>query len=301
MDAELHRLAPDVYAYLQPPGGWCVSNAGLLTGGRAAALIDTAATERRARALRATVTAAAGRPPDILVNTHHHGDHTFGNFVFADTATVVAHHEARAEMADKGLGLQQVWPATEWGGIAVTLPDLTFADRMDLHVGDVHAALLHVGPAHTTNDVVVWLPDHGILFAGDVLMSGATPFALMGSIAGSLRAVDRLRKLPGLHTIVSGHGPVCGVEVLDVTRRYLEWVADLATAAVADGRSPLAAACAADTAEFAHLTEPERLVANLHRACAEARGEPPGVYLPSAAAFTDMVAYNGGRPLTCLA
>ncbi|GAB3795665.1 MBL fold metallo-hydrolase [Micromonospora zhanjiangensis] len=301
MDSELRPLAPGVYAYLQPPGGWCVSNAGLLTGAGSAALIDTTATESRARRLYDTAVATAGRSPGIVVNTHHHGDHTFGNFVFAGEATVIAHEAARTEMADKGTGLRRVWPDVGWGEISVALPDLTFTERLSLHIGDLHAELRYVGPAHTSNDVVVWLPEHGVLFAGDVLMAGATPFVLMGSLSGSLQAVAALRRLPGLHTVVCGHGPVCGPEVLDVTEGYLTWLAAVAADGVRRGWNPLEAARRADLGEFATLTEPERLVANLHRAYAEERGAPRGIHLPSAPAFDEMVAYNGGRPLTCRA
>lgn len=72
----LEELTSQVYAYVQPDGGWCLSNSGLVIGAGAPLLIDTAATETRTRALRAAVESVAQRPPGLLVNTHHHGDHT---------------------------------------------------------------------------------------------------------------------------------------------------------------------------------------------------------------------------------
>ncbi|WP_457514921.1 MBL fold metallo-hydrolase [Streptomyces sp. TE33382] len=54
---------------------------------------------------------------------------------------------------------------------------------------------MHLGTAHTTNDTVVWLPDQRVLFTGDVVMSGATPFCLTGSVAGSISVIERLRAL----------------------------------------------------------------------------------------------------------
>ena len=65
--------------------------------------------------------------------------------------------------------------------------------------------------------------------------------------------------------------------------------------------SPLEAARETDLGEYAHLSDPERIVGNLHRAVAELSGTPPGGPIDAVAALTDMVAYNGGRPLTCLA
>jgi cyclase len=296
--AVAREIADRVYAYLQPDGGWCVNNAGIVVDGHRTVLVDTAATEARARGLAATVRRLAGTGPGVVVNTHHHGDHTHGNFMFADGAIIVAHERARAEIIGKGLGLTAVWPDVEWGAVTVNPPTVTFTDRLTLHAADTELALHHVGPAHTTNDVVIRLPERGVLFAGDVVLAGATPFCLMGSVAGTLATVRALRGF-GATTIVCGHGPVCGPEVFDVTERYLRWVQRLAADGVAAGLSPLAVALATDLGEFAALSEPERLVANLHRAYSELRGEPTGTHLPSAPIFAQMCEYQGGRPLSC--
>ncbi|MFE3095010.1 MBL fold metallo-hydrolase [Streptomyces sp. NPDC059248] len=294
----LDELAPGVYAYVQPDGGWCLNNAGVLIGDDAVAVVDTAATERRARALRAAVAARTPRPVGTVVLTHHHGDHHFGTSVVAPGATVVAHENTRYEMARRGLALRDVWPGTEWGDIRLALPTLTFRDRAVLRIGALTVELLHIGTAHTTGDVVAWLPDRRILFAGDVLMPGCTPFALMGSLDGTLRAVERLRALEP-ETVVGGHGPVAGPEVLDATRDYLLLVRAAARRGLAAGLTPLETALRTDLGDHAGLRDPERLVANLHRAYAEESGAPPGTEIRSAPVFAEMARYNGGRPIAC--
>lgn len=200
-------------------------------------------------------------------------------------------------MIEAGLGLQQLFPHVDWGAITLAPPTLTFGDMIALHVGGLRLELLHVGPAHTTGDVAVWIPDRKVLFAGDVVMAGATPFCLMGSVAGSLTAVRRLREL-GAEMVVTGHGPVAGPEVFDATESYLHWVADLAADGVRAGWSPLDAADRADLGEFAGLLDSERLVGNLHRAYAELRGTPPGAPIDLLTPMREMVDFNGG-PLTC--
>ena len=78
--AYLEELAPGVYAYVQPDGGWMVNNCGVVTDGSGdAVLVDTTSTEKRNRALLAEVAGVAARDPKIAVNTHHHPDHTYGN------------------------------------------------------------------------------------------------------------------------------------------------------------------------------------------------------------------------------
>lgn len=294
------EVAEDIYAYTQPPGGWCVSNAGVVLGPDGALVVDTLATEHRATLLRDAVERLRPGPGRVLVNTHHHGDHTFGNHVFGPTASILAHERTRHEMAATGLALTQLWPGVEWGDVQVTLPDVTFRDRLSVHVGDRRAELIHVGPAHTTNDVVVWLANEGVLFAGDVVLAGSTPFNLMGSISGALVAVDRLRDL-GARTVVCGHGPVAGPEVFDEMTTYLRWIQDLAAAGTAGGLTPLQTAREADLSAFDHLLDPERVVGNLHRAYDERAGGELGRPLDVAAAFGEMVEYNGGLVPTCLA
>ncbi len=293
------EVADGVYAYIQPAGGWCLNNAGVLAGGDGTVVIDTVATVSRALRLRESVEAIGAGPVRTLVNTHHHGDHTFGNDVFG-AVTIVAHHAARTEMAESGLGLTALWPQVDWGEVRLALPTLTFEGRLTLHVGDRPAELVHVGPAHTTNDVVVWLPGDRVLFAGDVAMSGVAPFNLMGSVRGALRAVDELRRL-GARTIVCGHGPVTGPEVLDETAAYLEWIQALAADGAARGLSPLQVARDAGLGAFAHLIDSERVVGNLHRAYAELEGGELGRPLDVVKIFGEMIEYNGGALPQCLA
>ncbi|GAA3726153.1 MBL fold metallo-hydrolase [Streptomyces tremellae] len=298
--AHIDAVADGIYAYVQPHGGWCVSNSGIIVGDRLSALIDSTATERRARSLRGALTAVTETPPRILINTHSHGDHTFGNAVFAPEATIVAHHLARDEMIENGEGLKTLWSDVDWGVSPVVPPDLTFTDRMQLHVGGHDAHLLHVGPAHTTNDTVVWLPEQRVLFAGDVLWNGVTPFVMMGSVSGALRAVSRLRALEPL-VVVPGHGAVGGPEILDATEAYLSWLLDLARTGLRDGTTPLELARRTDLGRFGRLLDPERLVGNLHRAAAELAGLPEGAALPVPDLFAELVQFNGGRPLRCCA
>jgi cyclase len=292
--ARLEELGEGVFAYVQPDGGWCVNNAGVIVGGDGALLVDTAATEERTLRLRSAVASITPLPVRTVVNTHSHGDHTFGNSVFED-ALVIAHANCRTEMAAAGLHLCGLWPATPWGELSVSLPTVTFHDRATVHVGPVEVELLHVGPAHTTGDVVAWLPEQSVLFAGDLVMAGVTPFCMMGSVSGTLAALGRLRSL-GARTIVPGHGPVGGPELLDAAEDHLRWLRGVAADGRARGLTVLQAAREADLGDFADLLDAERLVPNLHRAYAEEAGARPGEPLDVGAVFQEMVEFHGGLP-----
>ncbi|AYN43562.1 MBL fold metallo-hydrolase [Streptomyces dangxiongensis] len=289
------EVADGVHAYVQPDGGWCLNNAGLVVGdGGESLLVDTAATELRARLLRTRVLRRSGAPPRTLVNTHFHGDHTFGNAHFPE-ALIVAHEHTRTEMAAAGLHLTGLWPDVRWGDLELTLPQLTYRDSLTLHVGGVRVELIQLGPAHTTADTAVWLPDRRVLFTGDLVMSGVTPFCLMGSVSGSLRAMRRLRAL-GAETVVPGHGPVGGPELIDANEAYFRWLHEQARRGVADGLTPLRLARECRRGPFDHLLDSERLVPNLHRGYAEVRGAAPGSPLDVGALFKEMSVFHGGLP-----
>ena len=122
----------------------------------------------------------------------------------------------------------------------------------------------------------------------------------MGSVSGSLKAIEWVRQF-GAKTLVPGHGPVSGTDALNEPEGYLRFVQDVAARGKQAGLSPLEAARQTDLGAFAELTDAERIVGNLYRAYAELDGAEPGAPIDTRSALMDMVAYNGGRPLHCLA
>lgn len=297
------EIADGVFAFIQPDGTWMINNAGFVTAPDGVAVIDASSTERRTRDLIDAVAHISPAPIRTLINTHSHPDHTAGNGLFTG-ATIVAHENARAEML--GLGLPRngpIWSPVDYGDLRLAPPFLTFADRLTLWAGDLECQLIYCGgPAHTTNDIVVWIPERSVLFAGDLVFNGGTPFLLSGSVKGAIDVLENFVKPLGATTIVPGHGPVCGPEVIDDVLDYLRFVEELAAEGIAAGVSPLELARATDLGRFAELTDPERIVGNLHRAYADQRApDRLGAEIDVFAVLREMVDYNGGRPLTCRA
>jgi len=298
-DAELpppsvEEVSDGIFAYIQLDGSWGLNNTGFLVGSDGVTVIDTCFTERRSRMFYDAIRRQTGLPLRTLVNTHHHGDHTHGNHVFLPAATIVGHELCRQEVIATGHGAAALFPGVDWGEIRIAPPFVTFGDRLNLYVDDLKVELVYVGPAHTTNDIVAWVPERKVLFAGDVIFNKGTPFAMMGSIAGWLEALERLRALAP-RTIVPGHGTVCGPEVIDEVADYLRFVQETARKGFGEGLTPLATAQRTDLGRFAGLLDTERLVGNLHRAYSELRGEPLGTVPSLGAVVPDMIAYNGGQ------
>lgn len=293
------EVAEGVFAYVQPDGGWFVNNTGFVVGRSGVVSVDTCATHDRTRAYLSAIGQITPQPVRTLVNTHHHGDHTYGNHLLPG-ATIIGHEKVREALLAWGRPPEPThWNEVDWGPIELAPPFVTFDRELRVYADEVRCEVRHFGvPAHTVADAVVWLPEQRVLFSGDLLFHGVTPLMAHGSVSGALVVLDHLEQLAP-EVVVPGHGPVGDAAMIDDVRRYLRLVQHLAAEGHAAGLSPLETARDADLGEFADRLDDERIVGNLHRAFAELDGLAPGGRIDLEAAFRDMVTFNGGRPLTC--
>jgi len=204
--AEVVQVANNAYAYVQDDGTWFINNTGFITGPEGVILIDTSSTEARTRAFLDAVKQVSDLPIQVVVNTHHHGDHTHGNYLTAP-APIISHRLCKEIVEKAGIDhYPTAFEQPDWGNLELRAPTITFDTRMDLWAGDTLVELHTMGGvAHTSNDVVAWLPNDGVLYTGDLVFHGGTPFILMGSATGSIASLDVLRSF-GATTIVPGHG-----------------------------------------------------------------------------------------------
>jgi cyclase len=304
----LREIVEGVYAWVQPDGSWWINNAGAIAGvgddgtyTAGTVVVDTCAThERTTRFLVAVARATGGAPVTIAVNTHQHGDHTYGNCLLPAETALVGHGAMREGLRTDTIidGCPPVWaPVPDWGPVTRRLPSITVDTALTLHSGRRRIEVRHPGyPAHTTGDVVAWLPEERVLFTGDLVFHGVTPLVFMGSLDGARRALEWLASFGADH-LVPGHGEVVSGSSIDgalaAHDRYYALVASAAAAGMRDGATPLEVARDTDLGEFGGWPDAERIVLNLHRAYADA-GEGD---LDLLAAFVDAMTFNGG-PLT---
>ncbi|MEU9705561.1 MBL fold metallo-hydrolase [Streptomyces sp. NPDC047981] len=300
----LTHVTDDVYAWLQPDGSWWLNNAGAINTTDGVVLVDTCASESRTRALLDAVKKATqGGEIAAAVNTHAHGDHTYGNSVLPANTVIIGHEDTRTSLLEDSLldACPPLWhPMPDWGNVTRRPPLVTTRDGLTLHHGGRRIEIRHPGAtAHTTGDLVVWLPESQVLFTGDLLFHGVTPLVLSGSVEGALRSLDWIAGFDPAH-VVPGHGGLLDAstlpEVLETHRRYYQLVLDSARAGLRDGLTPLAAAHRIPLDEFAGLPDAERIVLNLHRAYADSGHKP----LDIKEAWSDALALNGGPLATHL-
>jgi cyclase len=276
-ESGVNQLAPNVYAYIQSKATWYWSNAGFIVGKEYVVVVDSLATVGLTRRFKEEIKKITDKPVRYLINTHHHGDHTYGNHVFAG-ATIISHDHCRREltearMMDPNL-LNTIFPEFDFRGIAATPADITFDKELTLHMDGREVRLLHFGPGHTIDDIIVHLPDEGIIFAGDFIFLYSTPLGMEGSFAGWLKNLGAMAKL-GAQTYVPGHGPVCGVEGLKQCRDYLVLVRREARKRFEKGMTVDEAAKDIDLRQLKQWPNHERILLNLERLWREFRGEDP--------------------------
>ena len=243
---------------------------GLILGASDVVVIDTRSTPVQAGELADAIRALTRDPVSIVLNTHWHWDHTFGNHEFRP-ATAWGHARVPGRLLGQGPGvIERV--AREMPGLAddirqVTIdpPERTFEDRATVMAGDRELRLSYHGRAHTDTDVVIEVPDANVLFAGDLLEEGATPS--FGD-AYPMEWPDTVERLLALATgaVVPGHGSI-GDRTF-VESQLAEFRALAASARrVHAGELDLEAAIAASPYPRESATAP------LERALAQLRGE----------------------------
>jgi cyclase len=241
------------------------------------AVVDSLATVGLTRRFRDEIRKITDNPIRYLINTHHHGDHTYGNQVFTG-ATIISHDYCRHEVIESGTPDPDVWNAIfsefDFRGITATPADISFDRQLTLHMDGCEVRLLHFGPGHTAGDIVVYLPEEGIVFAGDFIFLYSTPLGMEGSFAGWLRNLDAMTKL-GAQTYVPGHGPVCGLEGVNLCRDYLMLVRREAKKRFDKGMTVDEAARDIDLGQFKQWPNRERILFNVERLWREFRREDP--------------------------
>jgi cyclase len=216
---------------LRPDEG---ANVGLIRTAAGAVVVDTTSCPSDMRALLDAVDLPAA-DVILVINTHQHSDHTWGNQMF--DCPILAHELCCAAMA---ANLEGAWkPETiraaiaargerepQWAaemrhkiqGLEITLPTETLSDRRELEIGGMRMEVIHLD-AHSPGLCVVWLPDAGVLYASDLIFEGRYPFIGDADLPELISVLGRLSEF-GESTIVPGHGVLCGEAEVEALRAY---------------------------------------------------------------------------------
>jgi glyoxylase-like metal-dependent hydrolase (beta-lactamase superfamily II) len=202
-------------------------NIGVLVGDDGVLMIDDQF-DRLAPKIKAAIAALSDEPVGFVINTHHHGDHTGGNPIFAAGATIVAHRNVRTHLIDDGK------PKAGW-------PVITYDSDVTFHLNGVTIRAVHFPRGHTDGDSIVFFDELDAVHAGDHFFRNRFPFIDLdagGDPVQLLANVDRLldQLKPGTK-IIPGHGDLATVEDLRTYRTMLAESIEHVNELLAQGKS----------------------------------------------------------------
>lgn len=211
----MEQLTRDIWLRRVDAEGFPTTSAAILTRTRAF-VIDTLTRPADMEPVLELWRERAGNRRVVVVNTHHHWDHVYGNAAFTG-ADIVAHEACRRLIEDQlAAGGDAAPPAPPEG---VPLPCITFDSCLTYADATEAVRLIHA-PGHSEDSVAVFLEAARILFAGDALEWPFPSFDQRGGVEPWLHTIAMLRQLEA-DSIVPSHGPAMGKALLDVNEHYI--------------------------------------------------------------------------------
>ncbi len=266
---------PDMTAREAAPGCWYVeglsalgspanqnfiSNAGFIVTSAGVVVIDALGSPALAERLLAEIRKVTPHKVTHVIVTHYHADHVYGLQVFEQSgARIIAQQAGREYLHADTARLRLQASRTE---LAPWIDDKTrlvaateWIDmRREMTVGDTRLVLQPVGPAHTPEDLAVYLPDKKVLYAGDLVFRSRVPFVGQADSRNWIKSLDKLLAFDA-DVVVPGHGPVSteARKDMELTRNYLAYLRKTMVQAARDMTPFDEAYKATDWSAYEHL------------------------------------------------
>jgi cyclase len=312
---ELHSLAEGIFAAIAEDGGSAISNSGLIDLGGQILVFDTFLTPQAAMDLQRFASDIYGRTPQIVINSHYHNDHIWGNQIFAADAQIISSACTRDLIATAGMEELKWYSSNSaqrlesirvqyqnanderqqkqlvlWIGyyeglvealphLKVSMPSITFDSCLEIHGARHTAKLITFEGAHTGSDTVLHLPQEGIIFMSDLLFVGCHPYLADGDPLKLMNALTEFSQLDAT-CFVPGHGPVGTIEDLRLLITYIKQCFETAHMLVETGNVSVGRIGELKIAElYQHWQQPQFYRTNISFLCerlSSANGDKQG-------------------------
>jgi glyoxylase-like metal-dependent hydrolase (beta-lactamase superfamily II) len=200
-------------------------NSTVIIGDKGVILIDTGFSHEIGLHIKNTISTITDKPVTHIINTHDHGDHTLGNSAFRNT-TIISSEKCKAVMEKTGY---------EWIGLLENMTGLKFPDSKPVvatkaYPENTHTKITLQGikmeiwvpqGSHTSNDLMIYLPEDGILIAGDILVKGIVPSFRDAYVSNWIHTLQQISKMK-LSTIVPGHGDLMTTGDVKAMHAYMK-------------------------------------------------------------------------------
>ncbi len=244
---EAVKVGPHSYYVKGLPGAVSVenqgfmSNAGFVVTGEGVVVFDTLGSPALAKQLVAVIAGISRQPIRRVIVSHYHADHIYGMQVFRELGAEIWAHTAGQEYVGSDEAEQRLLQRREmlkpWVNESTkVLPaDRWLEKDSSFEMGGLHFELRHVGPAHSSEDLAMFVKEDSVLYSGDLVFKGRVPFVGNADSRKWLQALDKLIAFKPKY-MIPGHGAASTTPVADLklTRDYLQYVRQAMGRAVKD-------------------------------------------------------------------
>jgi cyclase len=214
---QVKPIGPGLYAYISDNDS--SANSTFLIGSKGILVVDTGFDAAEGTKLLRAIRGVSGLPIEFIVNTHYHRDHQGGNSVVGPGAVVISTDWTR----ERTLEVIQSSPSQE--GSLFQLAEVTFADKLTVHLDPYTAEIYFPGKAHTSGDALVYFPRQRAIAMGDLFLNTSSPAMDLGSAENWIHALDQVLTRP-LDNVVPGHFDLATKKDL---QRFRDYLSDLFT------------------------------------------------------------------------
>jgi len=186
-------------------------------------IIDTRPTPTEARKVLKEIRKLTDLPIVYTINTHYHGDHTFGNQVFKSSKSIIAHKNVRDTLIKSGqdhLSLFKTFGLPGMDEVEVTPPNIVYEKGMEIWLGEYRLQLLYHGKGHTNGDTIIFLDQLRTVITGDLVFNKKIPYMADAYIDEWIESLKYIQFLKN-ETVIPGHGPIGGRPTVIAMKHYL--------------------------------------------------------------------------------
>jgi len=210
-----------IYTVVGGPG--IDSNSTFIVTDEGVIVVDTRTTPADAEHILKEIRKRTDLPIVYTINTHYHGDHTFGNQYFLEGKTIIAHknvHKILAGVRGKEhLDVFKSFKLPRLNEVKITPPNLIYDGKLEIFLGGYHLKISH-SRGHTDGDTYIFLPELQTVLTGDLVFNKKIPYMNDGYIEDWIKSVDKLELLRA-ETYIPGHGDVGGKPIVIAMKHYL--------------------------------------------------------------------------------
>jgi glyoxylase-like metal-dependent hydrolase (beta-lactamase superfamily II) len=213
----LRQLIPGYYVFSST-----TFNSGVIATSEGVVVLDALSSEAIARQERETIASVIKQPVRFLVSSTFHNNYTWGNVAYQDVIKI-GHEDYRTDLLTQ-MQRDRVSPEEQ----KARLPQVTYRDRLTLHLGGKDIQVLHLGKGHTRGDSIIFVPQDRIAYVSELFFSDQFLYINDGYGVSWLKTLDAVEALPA-DIIVPAHGPIPTdpKETRQGLRRFRQMLVDL--------------------------------------------------------------------------